>query len=172
VAAAAVASVMTEVTVGRDPLQLHQDVWLRSQSIIELRLRVKCRMHHRRYYVHKTAVGRVSKSEYVPFLAEHHLWGTTGAKFVYGLFAKDGAGPRDLVAVASLSSGRTISRANCPFQSFDLLRLCMAKDATVVGGLAKLLSTFVRHIAGRGEGDRSGVEVVMSINRDFRHGNA
>ncbi len=129
-------------------------------------------MHHRRYYVHKTAVGRVSKSEYVPFLAEHHLWGTTGAKFVYGLFAKDGAGPRDLVAVASLSSGRTISRANCPFQSFDLLRLCTAKHATVVGGLAKLLSTFVRHIAGRGEGDRSGVEVMMLINRDFRHGNA
>ena len=129
-------------------------------------------MHRRRYYARKTAVGRVSKSEYVPFLAEHHLWGTTGAKFAYGLFAKDGAGPRDLVAVALLSSGQTISRANCPFQSFDLLRFCMAKDPTVVGGLAKLLSTFIRHVAGRGEGDGSGVEVVMVINRDFGHGDA
>ena len=156
-------------------VHLHRDVWLRSRSIVESRLRGKCGMHRRRYYARKTAVRKISKSEYVPFLTEHHLWGATGAKFAYGLFAKDGgAGPVDLVAVASFSSGRTISRADRPFRSFELLRFCTAKDSTVVGGLTKLLSAFVRDVtAGRGEGDGSaGVDVVTSIDRDFGRGDA
>ncbi len=58
-------------------------------------------MHCRRYYACRTVVGRVSKSEYALFLAKHHLWGATGAKFAYGLFATDGEAERGgLVAVA------------------------------------------------------------------------
>jgi hypothetical protein len=64
----------------------------------------------------RTVVGRVSKSEYVLFLAKHHLWGTTGAKFTYGLFAIDGkAEQEDLVAAALFWSEQTKSRADCPF---------------------------------------------------------
>ena len=76
-------------------------------------------MHRRRYYARKTAVGRVSKSEYMPFLAEHHLWGATGAKFAYSLFAKDGgAGPRELVAVASFLSGADDIQDELPLPIF------------------------------------------------------
>jgi hypothetical protein len=57
-------------------------------------------MHRRRYYARRTVVRRVSISEYALFLAEHHLWGATKAKFAYG--ATDGEAERgDLVVVAS-----------------------------------------------------------------------
>jgi hypothetical protein len=59
-------------------------------------------MHCRQYYVHRTVIGRVSKSEYAPFLAKHHLWGATGAKFAYGLFATDGEAGRGNLVAATL----------------------------------------------------------------------
>jgi hypothetical protein len=157
-------------------VHLHPDVWRRSRSIVESRLRGKCGMHRRRYYARRTVVRRVSESEYAPFLAEHHLWGATGAKFAYGLFAPtdgEAGGRGDLVAVATFSSGRTISRADRPYRSFELLRFCTAKDATVVGGLTKLMSAFVRDVAERrGEGDGSGMDIVTSIDRDFGRGDS
>ncbi len=59
-------------------------------------------MHHCRYYAHRMIIGSVSKSEYALFLAEHHLWGKTGAKFAYGLFATNGEAERGgLVAAVS-----------------------------------------------------------------------
>jgi hypothetical protein len=81
-----------------------------------------------------------------------------------------GAGPGDHVAVALFSTGQTISRADCSIQLFEFLCFCTAKDTMVVGGLEKLLSTFVRDVAGRGEGDGSGVDVVTSIDCDSGHG--
>ncbi len=121
----------------------------------------KCGIHRCWYYVCRTVLGRVSKSEYAPFLAEHRLWGASRAKFAYGLFAMGGeAGQGDLVTVALFWSGWTISRADCPFRLFKLLRFCTAKNATVVGGLTKLILAFVRDIPGRREGDGSGMEVV------------
>ncbi len=47
------------------------------------------------------------------------------------------------------------------------MRFCTAKEATVVGALTKLISAFVRDVAGRGEGDGSGMDVVTLIDRDF-----
>ncbi len=48
----------------------------------------------------------------------------------------------------------------------------MAKDATVVGALTKLISAFVSDVDGRGEGDGSRIDVVTSIDRDFGRGNS
>ncbi len=63
-------------------------------------------MHCHQYYVCRTVVGRVSKSEYMLFLAEHHLWGATGAKFAYGLFAMEGEAEQEgLVTVALFWGG-------------------------------------------------------------------
>jgi hypothetical protein len=98
--------------------------------------------------------------------------GAAGLKlFVVSIEDDGGAGPGDHVAVALFSSRRTISRADYSIQLFEFLCFCTAKDAMVVGGLEKLLSTFVRDVTGRGEGDGSGVDVVTSIDRDSGHGN-
>jgi hypothetical protein len=50
------------------------------------------------------------------------------------------------------------------------MRFCMAKDATVVGALTKLISAFVSNVARRGEGDGSGMDVITLIDRDFGRG--
>jgi hypothetical protein len=68
-----------------------------------------------------------------------------------------GGGTGDLVAVASFWSGRTISWVDRPFRSFKLLRFCTVKDATVVGGLTKLISAFVRDVDGRIKGEGWGL---------------
>ncbi len=40
----------------------------------------------------------------------------------------------------------------------------------MVGGLTKLISAFVRDVAGRGERDRPGMDVVTPIDCNFRRG--
>ena len=158
-------------------VHLHLDVWRRSRSIVESRLRCKCGMYRIRYMARKMIVKSMTKMEYVPFLNKNHLWGSIGAKYAYGLYPReknDGDGP---IAVATFSSGRTITRANREYRSFELLRFCTAMDESVVGGLSRLISAFVRDVVGkrRIEGEVKGwdnMDIVTSIDRDFGRGDA
>ena len=51
-------------------VHLQQDVWNRSPTIVQSRLRSKCGMHSNngRIFAQKTASRRIPKSEYLPFL--------------------------------------------------------------------------------------------------------
>ena len=112
-------------------VHLHQDVWNRSRGIVESRLRSKCGgSRDCRIYARKTRAQRITKLQYLPFLEENHLWGATRAKFAYGLFLKTKVDEREtdrfenterLVAVATFSSKRKVSRAGEEFHSHELL---------------------------------------------------
>ena len=164
-------------------VHLHRDVWERSRSIVSSRLRCKCGMCDARYMARKTIVRKMTRAEYAPFLTRNHLWGATGAKHAYGLYPPVGdrrhTGSNDPVAVVTFSSGRRIIRAGIEYRSFELLRFCTAMDVTVVGGLSRLISAFLRDVSSgeRGGVDGSGrswdnIDIVTSIDRDFGRGNA
>ena len=162
-------------------VHLHQDVWARSPHIVRSRLRSKCGMFDQRIYARKTIVKRITKSQYIPFLEENHLWGATSAKFAYGLFLKpalvhveqshnnDNNNSQDEMplAVATFSSKRKVDRSSKPFHSFELLRFCTKLDTTVVGGLTKLVAAFVKEIKSRQSETDEYIDIITSIDRDF-----
>lgn len=147
-------------------VHLHEDVWNRSPDIVQSRLRSKCGFHNKRIYARQTVVKRIPKSEYHPFLDKNHLWGATGAKYAYGLYTKEES---KLVAVATFSNKRKIKRGSTDFHSYELLRFCTEMDCTVVGGLSKLNTAFVKEIARTKIEDceGTGIDIVTSIDRDF-----
>lgn len=166
-------------------VHLHQDVWNRSPAIVQSRLRSKCGYYHRRIFARQTVVKRITKSDYIPFLEENHLWGATGAKYGYGVFLKskmkgakqhqtDAEDDEMLVAVATFSSKREVNRAGSKFHSYELLRFCTKLDTTVVGGLTKLVSAFVKEVKNKQTGKvddsgsvQPGIDIVTAIDRDF-----
>ena len=144
-------------------VHLHQDVWSRSSDIVKSRIRSKCGISQQRIYARKTFVKRITKAKYLAFLEDNHLWGATGAKYGYGLYNKV---DDMLVAVATFSSKRKINRDNQTFHSFELLRFCTRLDTTVVGGITKLISAFVKEIKSNLLVNTR-IDIVTSIDRDF-----
>ena len=154
-------------------VHLHQDVWNRAPKIVKSRLRSKCGVYDTRIFARKTIMRRITKSEYIPFLEKNHLWGATGAKYGYGLFLKQPNNNIEkhdletLVAVATFSNKRKVTRQSQPFYSYELLRFCTALDTTVVGGLTKLISAFVKETKSNRLPDNTGIDIITSIDRDF-----
>jgi len=162
-AAAYLNSYLTKALSNTSIVHLHQDVWNRSQEIVQSRIRSKCGLSQQRIYARKTYVKRITKSEYLPFLENNHLWGATGAKYGFGLYNK---ADDMLVAVATFSSKRRVNRDNQTFHSFELLRFCTKLDTTVVGAITKLVSAFVREIKSNIP-ENTRIDIVTSIDRDF-----
>ena len=80
---------------------------------------------------------------------------------------------QQLVAMVTFSSGRKVLRSNKPYISYELLRYCTLRDTTIVGGLTKLISAFVKDINiitkkdTNNMKDYEGMDIVTSIDRDF-----
>ncbi len=136
-------------------VHLQLDVWRRLGLIGKLLLRGNCGMHCRRHYARRTVVGGTT-------------CGAQPGQILHTAYSQ-WTGRRN---GGTSSWSRRSGRSDCPFGSFELMLFCTAKDATVVGGLTKLISVFVRDVAGRGEGDGSDMDVVTSIDGDFGHGNS
>ncbi|KAL3795887.1 hypothetical protein HJC23_002158 [Cyclotella cryptica] len=167
-------------------VHLHQDVWNRSPSIVQSRLRCKSGAYTSsgRIFARKTIARRIHKSDYLTFLQQNHLWGATSAKYAYGLYSKgsknhvvDGT-PSDLnddgtlVAVATFGAKRKVCRAGHEYHSYELLRFCTKLNTTIVGGLTKLVSSFVRDVPLRkmcnsNNSTNIGIDIITSIDRDF-----
>jgi len=163
-------------------IHLHQDIWLAQNDIVKARLLVQSlAATPQRIFARKTTARRLNATEARSFLTENHLWGATKAKHHYGLFrtiadihstGRRRRGPiqpqEELVAVATFSKCRTVQRNNRQCNSHELIRYCSSRDATVVGGISKLLKTFVR------EQESSGVvvdDIVTLVDRDWGEAN-
>jgi hypothetical protein len=156
-------------------VHLHQDIWQSQTSIVQSRLRVKAgkknidiinNNNNQRLFARKTTVERITGDVARDFFTQHHLWGATKAKYIYGLFhptdSSDEYSTRQLVAAASFSAHRTVLRDSIPFQSYELLRFCTRQDTTIVGGLSKLIQAFIR--------DQQPDDIVTQIDRDWGSG--
>ena len=73
-------------------------------------------------------------------------------------------GPEEeLVAVATFSNRHKITRCDDRiFQSHELLRFCTQRDMSVVGGISKLIKTFIR--------DKQPDDIVTVVDRDWGDG--
>mmetsp|Transcript_20986 Transcript_20986/g.45765 ORF Transcript_20986/g.45765 Transcript_20986/m.45765 type:complete len:486 (-) Transcript_20986:612-2069(-) len=154
-------------------IHLHEDVWRAKNTIVKARILARVGQINSRIYARKTKCRRIDKPTAYEFLQKNHLWGAVRAKFNYGLFAKEqqhedgnvsgsGGTPRDvLVAVAVFGPRRRVKRGGSPKlqSSHELIRFCTRVDGQVVGGLTKLLKSFVRDIQPD--------DIVTVVDRDW-----
>ncbi|KAL7458177.1 hypothetical protein ACHAWC_009738 [Mediolabrus comicus] len=174
-------------------IHLHEDVWYSKTDIVQCRLRTRLIGNTNnsnrssddsnkssisipsRIYARKTKVKRIDAGTAIPFLEEHHLWSATKARYYYGLFlpnpnSKSERGSRSeedhddvLVAVATFSTKRKIQRGQQVTRSHELIRFCSRADSTVIGGITKLLRTFIT--------EQSPVDdIITVVDRDWGPG--
>ena len=155
-------------------IHLHEDVWQNKNKITKARILAKLNRIRNRWYARNTVVERIPVEMAMEFLEEHHLWGSTRAKFNYGLFLKNKSNTctkigkeeddKYLIAVATFSPRRHVNRhgSDRMYRSHELIRYCAKKDEIVVGGITKLLAKFCREFAPD--------DIVTCIDRDFGDG--
>ncbi|MDR2036390.1 MAG: hypothetical protein LBQ60_00545 [Bacteroidales bacterium] len=123
---------------GIQVIHLWHDQWIRSEDIV--RSRISALLGFSTCIpARRTNVLRIDKEQMSGFLSLNHLQGAVTARYAYGLFYQD-----QLSAVASFSAGRLMDRGGVIYRSFELLRYANMLNHTVVGGLGKLITCFIR----------------------------
>lgn len=150
--------------MGIKVVHIWEDVWRAKNEVVQSRLRSLFGLSYR-IPARLTEVRRIDKPTLDTFLKINHLQDSTTAKYKYGLFLpqryfrvleKWTKKPEFsllrhepsslLVAVASFSGGKNIPRNAQTYRSFELIRFANVLDATVVGGLDKLLKAFIKEV--------------------------
>jgi hypothetical protein len=121
-------------------IQLWEDVWNRQQHIVEARIRALMG-NAARIFARQTIATRIDKTTLDRFMTQNHLHGSPQVKYKYGLYHHD-----TLVAAASFSARRPMLYHSEPYDSYELIRFANGAPRTVVGGLSKLLTQFVRDV--------------------------
>lgn len=101
-------------------------------------------------YARNCSVKAIPRAVAEPFLEANHRMGYCKSRYRFGLFVErsTGAGessfpPGTLVAVASFSNPRNMTEKGGSARSFEWLRYASLEGVRVVGGMSKLLRTFV-----------------------------
>lgn len=89
-------------------------------------------------YARQTVVARIDKRVALVFLEENHLQVAIPGKYRYGLFHEG-----ELISVAIFSGGRRMRKQASNYRSFELIRFCHRTGYRVIGGLSKLLKSFI-----------------------------
>ena len=149
-------------------VHLWEDQWSEHREIVCSRL-LSMLGRSTRLMARATTARRIDAATLDAFLLDNHLWGTTKARYRYGLYTKpregDSEGAARLVAVASFSARWKVRRRgphDAPRASHELIRYCSCRGESVVGGISKLLKAFAR--------DAAPDEVVTVIDRDWGAG--
>ena len=119
-------------------VHLWQDGWVKHRDIVRSRVAVLSGTFQR-IPARQTMTWRIAKDVAHDFLMANHLQGAVKARYNYGLYYEC-----QLVAVASFSAGRPITRDGVEGQSFELIRYANLLHYRVVGGLGKLISRFIK----------------------------
>lgn len=146
---------------GLKVIHLCEDVWHTKKAVVQSRLRAVFGQTYR-IPARLTLARRIDKPTLDLFLSVNHLQVSTTAKFKYGLFLPERYfrvlekwpekpdlsphTPELLVAVASFSGAKNILRHEVTYRSCELIRFANVLNATVVGGLDKLVSAFFKEV--------------------------
>ncbi len=131
---------------------LWEDIWYSKRKIVESRIKALLGISER-IPARLTQVRRLDRPTTQRFLEENHLQIATLSKYKYGLYlpkkhfrviAEPPEADDLLVAVATFARPRVFEREGTPHRSYELVRFANLLDTTVVGGLDKLLSHFVK----------------------------
>jgi len=125
---------------GVQVIHLWQDCWVAKKEIVRSRIAAlsgSCIRIHAR----QTEVRRIARDVASSFFAVNHLQSFVRGRYHYGLYFDD-----HLVAAATFSAGRNITRNGVVCRSFELLRYANLLHHRVTGGLGKLLARFVKEV--------------------------
>lgn len=137
---------------GARQVTLWEDLWHTKPQIIKSRIAALLGISER-IPARLTQVRRLDRPTTLKFLQENHLQDAVLSKSKYGLFLPKKyyrvlENPPDadelLVAVGTFAHPRQFVRAGLPHRSFELVRFANLLNTTVVGGLDKLLSHFIK----------------------------
>jgi len=117
---------------------LWEDLWTAKQDIVKSRIYSLFGLS-KRVFARKTKLIKLHKPELIKFLKENHLNEPANGKFKYGLLLGD-----ELIAAATFSASCPVHRGNEVYKSHQLIRFCNKNGVTVVGGLSKLITHFIR----------------------------
>lgn len=129
-----------------------EDQWHTKQRIVKSRLKALLGISER-IPARLTMVRRLDRPTASHFLQENHLQDAVVSKYKYGLYlpkkhfrvlANPTQADELLVAVATFARPRVFERPDGPHRSFELVRFANLLNTTVVGGLNKLLSHFIK----------------------------
>lgn len=117
---------------------LWEDLWRHKREVVESRI-ASLLGKTKRIHARDTIVVKLTKPELLEFLEENHLSVPVSAKYKLGLTHSN-----ELVAVATFSASCPVHRGDEVYASHELVRFCNKKEITVVGGLSKLVSHFIK----------------------------
>jgi hypothetical protein len=145
------------------PKRLHlihiwEDQWVNKKDIVKSRI-TSFFGKSKRVFARNTKVIKLNKIELLNFLNQNHLNEPANAKHKYGLTHKD-----ELVAVSAFSASCPVHRDGVVYKSHQLIRFCNKNGTTVVGGLSKLISHFVKN--------HSPEDIMSYADLDWSDGNS
>lgn len=127
---------------GAQIIHLWEDIWYTQTALVQARI-LALLGENERVYGRLTYTKRLDSEQTNSFLNQYHTQQATQARYKYGLFHKQ---TERLLAVASFTAPRTFRTEPSLYKSSELLRYASLPNVTVVGGLSKLLKTFVQEV--------------------------
>lgn len=115
---------------------LYEDVWFRGGDTIQKRVLAHLG-EFRSIFARKCEVRQLDTPEVAPFFNSYHTYCSARSKYRFGLFHNE-----ELVAAASFSSGRPMTRGDKTLESFEWVRYASLPDTRISGGMGKLLQAF------------------------------
>lgn len=122
-------------------IQLWEDIWLTRPAQILSRISSLTGQNITRIHGRKTKVVSITQPEADVFLQENHLQGSAKSRYKYALVVEG-----EVVAVATFSAKRRMTRINETHTSIELIRFATAVGITVQGGLSKLIKHLVNTV--------------------------
>lgn len=133
---------------------IYEDWWIKNPEIVKSKIASILNLNNR-IYARQCTVQKINKPEADSFLNQNHLYGTTNSKVKFGLFYKD-----TLHGIITFAGQRQFRQG----RSVELLRFCTKKGYAIVGGLDKLLQTYIK--------EYQPVTIMTYIDLDWGKGDA
>ena len=138
-------------------IHIWEDDWLDKKDIVKDIIQSKLGMNDK-IPARKCTIKEVSSKESKEFLEKYHIQGNVNASIRIGLYYDD-----SLVEIATFGKLRNILHSNGQENQYELYRLCSKSGYTVVGGVSKLLTHFIRKYQPK--------QIVSYANLDISNGN-
>ena len=138
-------------------IHIWEDDWLDKKDIVKDIIQSKLGMNDK-IPARKCIVKEVSSKESKEFLEKYHIQGNVNASIRIGLYYDD-----SLVEIATFGKLRNILHSNGQENQYELYRLCSKSGYTIVGGVSKLLTHFIRKYQPK--------QIVSYANLDISNGN-
>jgi hypothetical protein len=129
-----------------------QDRWMSQRKAMEGRLLTQCEVFSH-VFARNCEVRRIEKSVARSFLTDNHSYGDAACKYRYGMYVERYSGKETfdnplgtLVAVSEFSNARRWDKNGTVIRSYEWIRSASLAGVRVVGGMSKMLSTFIDEV--------------------------